>query len=747
MLKYFSKTYPLWVLAGVLVVVFWRLWIGEVFFWGIPSLQFVPWRFYAFDALRQGHLPLWNPYNGGGAPLFANYQSALLYPPNWIGLGATTPSASAWLYSVLAVSHLFWAGLGMWNLTTERGYPVFARGVSVLSFALGGYVVARLGTYPTVSVYAWLGWLIWLVERGIKEAHPWDLFRLAWVVAMILTAGHAQTAWYSLLLATAWGLVYWGSLRFRQPLRIAWMMLVVALGVGLASWQLLATADLTVHSQRASSYGDVELALQYSYAPLRVLNLFAPNVFGNPGDGSYVTEGAFFEDAVYIGLIPLLGAIFALNTMFFPRQALPTMWRFAWFWVAVVVVGFNFALGQHNPLFMAFYQHVPTFDMFQAPVRWHLWTVFGLSLLAGMGVSAWSSGVRTLYITRLMTAGAIGMMMLSVGASAYLSPSLIQTQGVSVLRHATFMTACWLLCATVLTLLKAESLPTRFSLPPYWEQAWQVAVVLVVGFDVGWAMRGLNPTVPAHFYGSVATSDAFEQRTYWTRDALNARLFGTLSNGDSLEQDQEVLLPFDDYRVAQQQADTFRKLQLPNLNILDRLYSLNNFDPLVFDLYDLLLTNYEEQIARGEWQQETCTLSYFCTVRTIYTPTATLQRNQVSERAVITPIGTIKTLQEAYGSTTLEVMTSSNEAYLWLLDFNPSGWVAYVNGTRILTNTSLADAKQVPIPMGESTVRFVYEPWWNPTGAMVSGGSMLVMVFWAGRLTLRARRSNRNTTE
>ncbi|MBC7815017.1 MAG: hypothetical protein H7175_27915, partial [Burkholderiales bacterium] len=77
--------WPLLILALTLVVVFYRLLLGEVFFWGLPTLQFYPWREYAFDLLRHGQLPLWNPYNGAGAPLFANYQSALLYPLNWPG--------------------------------------------------------------------------------------------------------------------------------------------------------------------------------------------------------------------------------------------------------------------------------------------------------------------------------------------------------------------------------------------------------------------------------------------------------------------------------------------------------------------------------------------------------------------------------------------------------------------------------------------------------------------------------------
>ena len=57
---------------------------GRVLFWGTPLLQFVPWHRFALDVLREGAFPLWNPLLGMGAPLLANHQSALLYPPNWL---------------------------------------------------------------------------------------------------------------------------------------------------------------------------------------------------------------------------------------------------------------------------------------------------------------------------------------------------------------------------------------------------------------------------------------------------------------------------------------------------------------------------------------------------------------------------------------------------------------------------------------------------------------------------------------
>ena len=43
---------------------------GQALFWGTPLLQFIPWWHYTWDVLSAGHLPLWNPYLGMGAPPF-----------------------------------------------------------------------------------------------------------------------------------------------------------------------------------------------------------------------------------------------------------------------------------------------------------------------------------------------------------------------------------------------------------------------------------------------------------------------------------------------------------------------------------------------------------------------------------------------------------------------------------------------------------------------------------------------------
>ena len=97
-------------LAVIIVVpfiLFWRwLFNGEVLFWGTPLLQFWPWHKLVKEALLQGEWPLWNPLLGNGAPLLANLQSAVFYPPNLIYL--LMPVEQALTLSVIL--HLILAG-------------------------------------------------------------------------------------------------------------------------------------------------------------------------------------------------------------------------------------------------------------------------------------------------------------------------------------------------------------------------------------------------------------------------------------------------------------------------------------------------------------------------------------------------------------------------------------------------------------------------------------------------------------
>ncbi len=208
---------PLWLGPLILLAPVWLA--GKAMFWGTPSLQFVPWWYWAWQTLRSGHLPLWNPQVGMGAPLLANYQVGLFYPPNWfyflLAAFGGLP-AIAWGQAIMVALHLGWAGIGMAQLARRLGLGRTAQTVSGLAFGLSTYLVARAAFLSVTSAVAWLPWVL-LYSREI--ARP-GLNRRAGLLLVIcaafqLLAGHAQTTWYTLLLAGIWTAA-WGWFFTRQ---------------------------------------------------------------------------------------------------------------------------------------------------------------------------------------------------------------------------------------------------------------------------------------------------------------------------------------------------------------------------------------------------------------------------------------------------------------------------------------------------------------------------------------------------
>lgn len=610
---------------------------GRVLFWGVPLLQFVPWWKAAWDSLLAGRLPLWNPWVGMGAPLLANYQSALLYPPTWSYLVAYAlggVGAMAWMQAVLLALHLAWAGIGMACLARRVGVSELGQAVAGLAYGLSGYLVGRASFLSINAATAWLPWILFCLTPlpGPLRLGSRRFLLAAACIAMQLLAGHAQTTWYSLLLAGLW-VVFWawqmpGQLprqspqplvrpvqRARSVLRAVGVMgLAVLLAVVIAAAQLLPTAEYLTQSQRSSAV-DYEYAMNYSFWPWHILTLLAPGLFGSPVTGDYWGYAYIWEDALYVGLLPLLLALGARRrtdprsqtAVFGRRSSVVCLWL-------LFALALLFALGDNTPVFPWLYRHVPTFAMFQAPARWMLWGVAALALLAGLGVDGWQRPEgRGLYWTRLGTMGAVAITLgagLAWTALGEVSPSFIR---------AIAWMGWWALCAGVLSLtapprpgragpaaapkpaakLRLQALAglearlgqglarlsARFNWPGqgYPLRRWQAAVTVVITLDLLVAGWGLNPPGDPQVYTRPAPTAA----------DLKAALGISLSGGQEaagrrlyMPAPQETWFTYTRFlrRSAFDPGQDWMDLragELPNENILDAIPSAGNYDPLV----------------------------------------------------------------------------------------------------------------------------------------------------------------------
>lgn len=554
---------PFVLLALVLLSLFHRLLSGQTLFWGLPALQFYPWRDFAFDQLRSGRLPTWNPYLGAGAPLLANYQTAIFYPPNWLLLAL--PGVPA--MSLIAVAHIIWSAVGMWLFAGALGLSSFGRGISALAYALSGYLIARVGSFPTANAAAWIPWIFWLAQRVLSERRARDVGWLAVVLGLQLLAGHAQTAWYGGLMVGAYAV--WSAVRLQRGERMARRLRGLALalagavlGVLIAAIQLVPTSEYFTQSARADGL-PYETAVNLSYPPLQLLTLLNPNFFGSPADGSYLAGAMFFENAAYIGFVPLLLAGAGVLGWLRRRRFLvyyPTF-RSVPFWSALALLTLVLAFGRYTPLFGLLYAHVPTFDFFREPVRWMIAPVFSLSVLAGIGTGYWGQGKWAVFWARLALAGGAAVVAFSLASRALLDV----TPALDVLTQALIGVGSWTVCAAVLTLTQPSS--ASFASP----LVWRSAVLVFVALDLAWASSGLNPTVTSDFYREFGVTRP-EGRIYWFEDYEHSVRF-------------ERFFDPGDYILARDRWPEVRGSLLPNLNMLDRVASLNNFDPLLPDCH------------------------------------------------------------------------------------------------------------------------------------------------------------------
>jgi len=716
---------------------------GKALYWGTPSTQFIPWWWQAWQALLGGELPLWNPLVGMGAPLLANYQSALFYPPTWIYflLAATGGlPLMAWGQALLVASHLAIAGWGMLTLLKRLGLGELAQTVGALAFSLSGYLVARAHFLCINAAIAWLPWILLAAyELAHKPASKRAIFKLAAFLALQWLAGHAQMSWYTLLLAIGWT-TFWarqaGTLAAisRALLRFAAAAL---LAFALSGVQLLPTAEYLLQSPRAMQVA-ADAAMAYSFWPWRFLNLLAPNLFGNPALGNFSGYGNYWEDAVYVGFLPLALMLAALWSARKKNKSRPLAFLMA----ALVLVSFLLALGDRTPIFPWLYEHIPSFNMFQAPTRFSIWMVFALCLLAAIAADKWRRPVgRALYWSRLAGAGSAAIVF-GAGIASWLNASdKIHIQPTFI--TATFSAGIFAFGAALLNL----GAPKRSQANRTW--SWLVCFLLAA--DLLYAGWGLNPGATLDLYKDDPELHA------GLRDELgDGRLYLPPEDEGNLK--YNFLFRFDTF--FSEDPRTIRATLLPNINLLDRIPTANNFDPLVPARYKSWVDALAD--ADGEiHSQMLARMSVSVIERLIsgegasvsFEPVESLPRarwvncahpvanaqqaleaiasgefDPLQEIAVETPTG------QACGSSTTGsadlVSSSANRVlvsvdapgggWLVLADTWFPGWHAYANGSELPIYVAEGMFRAVELPVGQYNVEFVYSPLSFSVGALLT---------------------------
>ena len=478
-----------------------------------PVLQFQPWLEFNRTMVRQGRLPLWNPYAGCGSPHLACGQSAVFDPFHLIAYLGIVPRALAWM----AAGRLWVAGLGMFFLARSWGCGYWGRWFAGLVYPCCGFLIVWL-LYPVTSVAIWMPWLLLASDGVLNQPRARRAGMLSVVVALVIVGGHIQTSAHVLLAAglfASWRVVAaYASWRDRARRLLVWAAGIV-LGLVLGAAQII---PLGYYLAKSPVWGDRQRETKAWWALARprlpdVVCTAFPYMYGSQRRGHpnlarglgvhnlNESAGGYAGLATLIWLAPL-----ALGQ----RGRRPE-------------VGFLVALGVVGA--MAAFRLFPVDNLLRAlPVldvtdnrRLSLWVAFSLSLLGAFGIDGLARGehlARSWIAAWLMMAGLLGGIAIVVprlepllrqqaerhySDAARVAPqsdmAIYQARGERQIRAALAflpryygLAACELLALAVLALLSARQGPGLASrLPP--------VVIGLTLIELAHFGMGLNPAI------------------------------------------------------------------------------------------------------------------------------------------------------------------------------------------------------------------------------------------------------------
>ncbi len=385
-------TYGL-VLCISLLLIYRRLLAGRVLANGDLHLYFFPYWTAASRAFQAGRIPLWSPYLFAGVPLLANSQLGVFYPlnwPFWLLSGPTLLGMTRALHGSV-LFHVLLAGVNVFVLARQLGIRGWGAALSGLLYAGSGFLGVHVEHLNQLQGLAWLPLVLLpppgatlsntLSENAIPAQRlpvPRPVNILA--LAMILLAGHTQTAFITVLALLVWRLALavlwlihkpcaqWGKFGFW--LGIALMPFSIS-GL-LAAVQLLPTLELSRWSMRRAGLPWRE-AVSFSIRPWDLPQALLP---------PYLVSPLLPEGVAYLGL---LGAALAVWGAW-------RAWRLGRTYAIVLIVlcgaGIFLAVGGYNPLYLAAVRlRIPGLVHFRAPARYLTLYVLAASLLAGWAIS------------------------------------------------------------------------------------------------------------------------------------------------------------------------------------------------------------------------------------------------------------------------------------------------------------------------------------------------------------------------
>lgn len=277
--------------------------------------SFLPAKVLLWEALVRFHeLPFWNPYVLAGTPFLADASYATWDPFNLIFL-FFSKNKIIWAFSCFMALHQIPLYLGMHKALRTYGSPELYASCAALLFCWTALVLGLVHSYTVYTAILPLPFLLWSWQAWLHEKNYFYVWLSALFVGLPIFLGAPEFSFFYCIVAAL-------SISGKDRREIYALAMLPA-GAGLfSSIQLLPLLSLLQESRRAIQSVPLADTGFLSFHPLRLLEVFLPQCFGN-----YVPENNYWGNLFANGpfSMPLLascgiGSSFLLCIVFFCAQ-------------------------------------------------------------------------------------------------------------------------------------------------------------------------------------------------------------------------------------------------------------------------------------------------------------------------------------------------------------------------------------------------------------------------------------------
>lgn len=387
-------------LLGVIVsLFFWKILFTDQFsvFLTYDCATQYAWTHFAASSLREGILPLWDPYIQGGRSFIGELQTGVFYPPKLLLYVAPLNRSGLFPLRLLEYFYVFGHILGaffMWLLAVEIGLNRFSAFVAAICFSLGGFVGTM--SWPNILHSAiWLPLVLLFEIRAFRAQSPARSVLNAVVsglfLAISILAGSIHAPIMEFLVVVSAGLYFatlrpeqQGYSRPRHAIRAIAIIAVIGLvGLAAAGIQILPSIEYGPLALRYRGAGldPLPATQRPPYAEMTRQGFFPHSLLalalgGIPGGGK--------EFSPYCGMFPLILTIIGIWQNW-RRECVKYL-------TVLGALAFLYTLVDFTPVHGLAYALVPGLWMAPQAERFVYLTHFAMSLLAAYGVQTLLSG-------------------------------------------------------------------------------------------------------------------------------------------------------------------------------------------------------------------------------------------------------------------------------------------------------------------------------------------------------------------